>query len=101
MGVELENGVLCFTDTSTGDTFELNTECAMIYDSDIGESETHIYIPVTITFNGRFDRLAVLSLIHGRKITNNWLKMHGGVMIRKSKGRKKKNIKRGKYENRN
>lgn len=101
MGVELGNGVLCFSDTSTGDTFELNTEYAMIYDSDIGESETHIYIPATITFNCRFDRLAVLSLIHGRKITNNWLKMHGGVMTRKSKGRKKKNIKRCNYEDRN
>lgn len=101
MGVELENGVLRFTDTSTGDTFELNTECAMMYDSDIDESETHMHIPATITFNVCFDRLAVLSLIHGRKITNNWLKMHGGAMTRKSKGRKKKNNKRGKYEDRN
>lgn len=92
MGVELENGVLCFTDTSTGDTFELNTECAMMYDSDIDEPETHIYIPATITFNGHFDRLAVLSLIHGRKITNNWLKMHGCVMIRKGKGKKRKKL---------
>lgn len=29
-----------------------------------------------------------LSLIYGRPITNNWLKMHGGVMIRKVARRK-------------
>ena len=29
-----------------------------------------------------------LSLIYGRPITNNWLKMHGGVMIRKIARRK-------------
>lgn len=31
-----------------------------------------------------FDRLLWLSLIHGRRVTNNWLKMHGGVMTRKA-----------------
>ena len=30
-----------------------------------------------------------LSLIYGRPITNNWLKMHGGVMIRKIARRKR------------
>ena len=30
-----------------------------------------------------------LSLIYGRPITNNWLKMHGGVMIRKVARRKR------------
>ena len=39
-----------------------------------------------ITFtvqNVQINRNKLLSLIHGRKITNNWLKMHGGVMTRR------------------
>ena len=39
----------------------------------------------------KFDRLALLSLLCGRKITNNWLKMHGGIMVRnggKKRGRR-------------
>lgn len=31
----------------------------------------------------------VLSLIIGKKVTNNWLKMHGGIMTRKFKKRKR------------
>ena len=36
------------------------------------------------------NRNLFLSLIYGRFISNNWLKMHGGVMTRKWK--KKKNV---------
>lgn len=35
------------------------------------------------TFECKIDNLVLLSLLMGRKITNNWLKMHGGVMRRK------------------
>lgn len=35
----------------------------------------------TLTLN--VDNLVLLSLLMGGKITNNWLKMHGGVMRRK------------------
>lgn len=35
----------------------------------------------TLTLN--IDNLVLLSLLMGRRITNNWLKMHGGVMRRK------------------
>lgn len=38
--------------------------------------------------NVKINRNALLSLLHGRKVTNNWLKIHNGVMTRK-KGRKK------------
>ena len=38
--------------------------------------------------NVRLNRNALLSLLYGRKVTNNWLKRHGGVMTRK-RGRKK------------
>lgn len=36
---------------------------------------------LTLTLN--MDNLVLLSLLMGRRITNNWLKMHGGVMRRK------------------
>lgn len=36
---------------------------------------------VTLTLD--IDALGLLSLLMGRKITNNWLKMHGGIMRRK------------------
>lgn len=35
----------------------------------------------TLTLN--VDNLVLLSLLMGRKVTNNWIKMHGGVMRRK------------------
>ena len=35
--------------------------------------------------NPIINRNALLSLLFGRKITNNWLKMHGGVMTRRRK----------------
>lgn len=33
--------------------------------------------------NVRINRNALLSALFGRKVTNNWLKKHGGVMTRK------------------
>lgn len=43
---------------------------------------------ITITLkNVKTNRNTFLSLFHGRKVTNNWLKIHGGVMTRK-RGRK-------------
>ena len=38
--------------------------------------------------NVKINRNTLLSILLGRKVTNNWLKMHGGIMTRK-KGRKK------------
>ena len=32
----------------------------------------------------RLNHRVLLSIFTGRKITNNWLKMHGGIMVRKS-----------------
>lgn len=34
-------------------------------------------------FVGRLDPFIFMSLIYGRTVTNNWMKMHGGVMKRK------------------
>lgn len=41
-----------------------------------------------MTLPYRDARKMCLSLIYGKQITNNWLKMHGGVMIRKVARRK-------------
>lgn len=43
----------------------------------------------SFTAKMELDRLTALSLIYGMKITNNWLKMHGGIMTRRSGKRKK------------
>ena len=39
--------------------------------------------PIEITFEAKINQLALLSILTGKKITNNWLKLHGGVMQRK------------------
>ena len=41
------------------------------------------------TFTLKLREKEVLSLIIGKKVTNNWLKMHGGIMTRKLKKRKR------------
>ncbi len=38
----------------------------------------------------RVNRLALLSMLYGMTITNNWLKMHGGIKVRQVAGRKHK-----------
>ena len=44
---------------------------------------------LTMTLPSTNAKRMCLSLIYGRPITNNWLKMHGGVMIRKIARRKR------------
>ncbi len=53
--------------------------------------ENYVTTPITKSCSMQVDisyinRNLLLSLVHGRKVTNNWLKMHGGIMSRK-KGR--------------
>lgn len=43
----------------------------------------------TIEVKQQIGHLDVLSLMYGMRITNNWLKMHGGIMARNG-GKKKK-----------
>ena len=57
----------------------------------VNDANQIIKLPNNHTMMAEFkmDRLSMLSLIYGQKITNNWLKMHGGVMTRRKKrGRK-------------
>ena len=37
----------------------------------------------TASFEVTCERNDILSLVYSRKVSNNWLKMHGGVMSRK------------------
>lgn len=49
-----------------------------------------------MTMDVELDSLTALSLLSGRRVTNNWLKMHGGVLIRKGlKKRKRASRKKG------
>ena len=46
---------------------------------------------LTVTLSDfRLKRNAMLSLMYGKKITNNYLKLHGGIMTREVAGRKGK-----------
>lgn len=46
----------------------------------------------TIEGKQQIGRLDVLSLMYGMRITNNWLKMHGGIMTRNGGKKKEKEI---------
>lgn len=43
---------------------------------------------MTAEFTCQVNRLALLSIITGKCITNNYLKYHGGVMVRKAHNRR-------------
>lgn len=43
---------------------------------------------VEVSFTARFDPWDMWLYLTGRKITNNWLKMHGGIMRRRAHLRK-------------
>ena len=43
----------------------------------------------TLEINTKLNRNVYLSLIFGRKVTNNYLKMHGGIMSRKTTRKKR------------
>lgn len=47
---------------------------------------------ITGTMRIEVKRLDALSLMYDMKITNNWLKMHGGIMVRRGGKRKEKRI---------
>lgn len=56
---------------------ELPEEQPKVFGMDFTKDTTTLEVKFKMT------RLALYSLLHGRKITNNWLKLHGGVMVRK------------------
>lgn len=85
MGLNLVGGTLYFGDVNDPECKLPVTECKVV------EADEEITEPVAYYTDNegsflaeiKFDRNTGLSLIYGRKITNNWLKMHGGIMTRK------------------
>lgn len=71
---------------------EINTNNIKIENDRTGKEEK-LYESMsaggTLEMEAKIERLDMLGLMYGRKITNNWLKMHGGVMGRRN-GKKKK-----------
>lgn len=60
-------------------------------DKDFRDRALNFPEKLTVTFSDfRLKRNGMLSLMYGMKITNNYLKLHGGIMVREVAGRKGK-----------
>lgn len=60
-------------------------------DTDFRDRAFNFPEKLTVTFSDfRLKRNDMLSLMYGMKITNNYLKLHGGIMTREVAGRKGK-----------
>lgn len=91
------DGQLYFRDMPVGGFHKMNIGME-IEDEENEKLPEHILTSYSgeMTVNVELDSLTVLSLLGGRQITNNWLKMHGGVLIRKGlKKRKRASRKKG------
>lgn len=89
------DGQLYFEDRPVGRFEEMNIT---MEDESVEDLPEHLLTSWSdkMTFGIRLDNLTVLSLLSGRQVTNNWLKMHGGVLIRKGlKKRKRASRKKG------
>lgn len=89
------DGQLYFRDKPVGKFHEMNMT---VENESLGDLPEHLSTSWSdeMTVNVELDNLTVLSLLGGRQITNNWLKMHGGVLIRKGlKKRKRASRKKG------
>lgn len=83
------DGQLYFRDKPVGSFHEMNMT---VENESLGDLPEHLLTSWSdkMTFDIRLDNLTVLSLLSGRRVTNNWLKMHGGVLIRKGLNRCKR-----------
>lgn len=60
-------------------------------DMDFRDRALNFHEKLTVTISDfRLKRNDMLSLMYGMKITNNYLKLHGGIMTREVAGRKGK-----------
>ncbi len=85
MGLTLGNGTLYFGDgeksckvESVYVTQETTDDGNKTFRSTFYNNDT-----VTLEISTKISRNAYLSLIFGQKVTNNWLKLHGGIMTRR------------------
>ena len=91
MGVKTGPGRLYFVDSETGEKSELaevqDVEVTSYLEDGL-ETLTKAFVKMettAATFTAAINRMTLLSLFIGRRVTNNWLKMHGGVMTRRYK----------------
>lgn len=82
------DGQLYFRDKPVGRFHEMNTT---LENKSLDNLPEHLSTSYSdkMTFDIRLDSLTILSLLGGRRVTNNWLKMHGGVLIRKGLQKRK------------
>lgn len=90
-GTVLGPGTLIFVDIANGQDFSAMNGDVIIPVLPPGYADEEEIVKKLNSCEATFtldtidiNRLTWLSLIHGRKVTNNWLKMHGGVMIREA-----------------
>ena len=71
--------------TLMGVSFGDVQECSVEFEEleDVNPIVKVIREPTEATFECKLSRTTFLSLVCGRKVTNNWLKMHGGIMSRR------------------
>lgn len=81
MNVICGSGTLYFKDKRIGEI----QECNVTFDEleDVNPIIQVIREPAEATFECKLSRTTFLSIVHGHKVTNNWLKMHGGIMTRR------------------
>lgn len=87
MGIEFSSGTLYFGSEPVGEIYDGSIEC----DEGFYIPSEHPYIKCPSEFEVTFNldelgaykhRKILLMLYYGPKITNNWLKYHGGVITR-------------------
>lgn len=89
--VKIAGGTLYFGNPETGEILgainnveEVKLE---VDDQGVDPEKFHLGGEATFTCDCEIDRNTALSLVYGRWVTNNWLKMHGGVIKRKKRRR--------------
>lgn len=81
MNVIFEPGTLYFDGERVSEIQECDIEFEEL--EDVNPIVKIIRESAEATFECKIHRSTFLSLVHGRKVTNNWLKMHGGIMTRR------------------
>lgn len=89
--VKIAGGTLYFGDPETGEIIgEINDVKGVeleLDESGVDPEKFRLGGEVTFTCDCDIDRNVAPSLVYGRWVTNNWLKMHGGVMKREKRRR--------------
>ena len=76
-----KRGTLYFNGERIGEIQECSVEFEGL--EDVNQIVNLIHESSEATFECKLHRPTFLTLVHGRKVTNNWLKMHGGIMTRR------------------